>query len=328
MIWLTWRQFRAQAAVTYGVIAAAAAVLVITASQLPTDTDGVGFLKQLTGAESAQYLIGTLAVLALPAVIGAFWGAPVIARELDAGTHRLIWNQGVTRMRWLAAKIGCTGLVAIIASGVASLAVTWWADPIDGAADSTTTLVGFYFPRLSPVIFDARGVAPLGYTAFAFVVGVTLGLLLGRTVSAMAATSAVFVAVRIVVSTWIRPSLATPVQMTTPITAANFQNLSGGRINVAGGQPAGAWIVSQHTVDAAGQPVSAPSWLNDCLGAGPGQQTAGCLDRLGRLGYQQIVTYQPGDRFWTFQFAELAVYLTLAVLLAVGCAWWLRRRVS
>lgn len=328
MIWLTWRQLRAQAAVTYAVVASAAALLAITASQLPTDTSGVAFLKRLTGADSTEYLVGTLGVLALPAVIGAFWGAPLIARELDLGTHRLVWNQGVSRIRWLAAKLGCTGLVATAAAGVASLAVSWWADPIDSAADSTTTLVGFYLPRLSPLIFDARGLAPVGYAAFAFVLGATLGLVLRRTVPAMAVTLAAFIAVRVVVATWIRPLLADAVQVSVPITASNFENLSGGRINVTGSQPAGSWIVAQRTIDSAGNPTSPPSWLDGCLGAGPGPQSAGCLDRLGRLGYRQVVTYQPGDRFWSFQFTELALYLALAVLLAAFCAWWLRRRAS
>jgi hypothetical protein len=33
-----------------------------------------------------------------PLLIGAFWGAPMIARELEAGTHRLVWNQSVTQI--------------------------------------------------------------------------------------------------------------------------------------------------------------------------------------------------------------------------------------
>lgn len=42
---------------------------------------------------------GLLVVLAVPAVIGMFWGAPLISRELETGTHYLAWNQGVTRTR-------------------------------------------------------------------------------------------------------------------------------------------------------------------------------------------------------------------------------------
>ena len=44
----------------------------------------------------------------VPAVVGAFWGAPLVARELEAGTHRLAWTQSVTRGRWLATRLGLT----------------------------------------------------------------------------------------------------------------------------------------------------------------------------------------------------------------------------
>ena len=73
-------------------------------------------------------------MLVLPALIGLFWGAPLIARELEAGTHRLVWNQSVTRTRWLAVKLGLLGLAAIAAAGLGSLAVDWWSDPLDKAA--------------------------------------------------------------------------------------------------------------------------------------------------------------------------------------------------
>ena len=76
----------------------------------------------------------TAVVLVLPALIGLFWGAPLIARELEAGTHRLVWNQSITRTRWLAVKLGLVGLAAIAAAGLGSLAVDWWSDPIDKAA--------------------------------------------------------------------------------------------------------------------------------------------------------------------------------------------------
>ena len=46
----------------------------------------------------------------VPAVVGAFWGAPLVARELEAGTHRLAWNQAVTRTRWLTTKLAVTAL--------------------------------------------------------------------------------------------------------------------------------------------------------------------------------------------------------------------------
>jgi hypothetical protein len=40
----------------------------------------------------------------LPALAGLFVGAPLLARELEQGTHRFAWTQGVTRRRWLLSK--------------------------------------------------------------------------------------------------------------------------------------------------------------------------------------------------------------------------------
>jgi transposase len=120
-------------------------------------------------------------VLVLPALIGLFWGAPLITRELEAGTHRLVWNQTITRTRWLAVKLGLTGLATITAAGLGSLAVTWWSSPIDKTATND-------FPRMGPLLFDARGVVPIGYAAFAFALGVTVGMLVRRTLPAMAIT--------------------------------------------------------------------------------------------------------------------------------------------
>jgi hypothetical protein len=71
--------------------------------------------------------------LAAPALIGMFWGAPLIAREFETGTFRLVWTQGVTRVRWLAAKLGIVGVAAIVAGELFSLMVQWWDIPISKA---------------------------------------------------------------------------------------------------------------------------------------------------------------------------------------------------
>jgi hypothetical protein len=43
---------------------------------------------------------------------------------------------------------------------------------------------------------------------------------------------------------------------------------------------------------------------------------------------RQVVVYQPADRYWAFQWLELGIFLTVAALLAWGCFWWVRRRLS
>lgn len=328
MIWLTWRQFRSHAVAIYAPVAILAAILVITGPQLVhlAQTSGSNLLGGLNGLQSTLYMLGEFVVLVLPPIIGMFWGAPLITRELDAGTHRLIWNQGITRTRWLATKLGFTGLASIAAAGLLSLAVSVWARPIDSAADSLTDLAGMYFPRTFPLVFDTRGVVPLGYAAFAFALGVTLGLLLRRTLPAMALTMVGYVVVQIAMISWVRPYLLPSAHLTTAITDENFRNLSNG-ITLTINAP-GAWITSEQTINASGQVVPAPSEaIRNCLGTMPGERNPACFAHV-TAGFRQVVTYQPANHFWALQWCETGVYLVLAVALGVFCTWWIRHRVS
>jgi hypothetical protein len=348
MIWLTWRQLRAQAAVVYATVAVVALTLAITAAALTdfADTSGNAFLHEFAngGGRSTLYYLGYFSVLVLPAIVGVFWGAPLVTRELEAGTHRLAWNQSVTRTRWLAPKLALTCLAAMAAAALLSLVVTWWCHPIDAAVNAGHGAEGvFSVPRLSPAMFDARGIAPIGYTAFAFALGVTAGAVVRRTVPAMAVTLVVYVAVQIAMPTWVRPQLA-PERLTTTITASNFRGMAAhlaptgkpeGRVRdlkVELGKP-GAWEIANQTVDAAGRVVdSVPGFVALCIPAPvPGAQPhtdAGCFARLARLGYRQRVTYQPAGRYWTFQACETAIFLGLALALAGLCFWWVRHRLT
>ena len=137
MIWLTWRQLRASAAMTAGALALLAAVLLLTGPGLADDyASGIaacssqsggcdGFIDRFLDENQTSVLGVTAVALALPALVGLFWGAPLITRELEAGTHRLVWNQSITRTRWLAVKLGLTGLAAMVVAGLGSLAVGW-----------------------------------------------------------------------------------------------------------------------------------------------------------------------------------------------------------
>ena len=53
-----------------------------------------------------------------------------------------------------------------------------------------------------------------------------------------------------------------------------------------------------------------------------------CFSALAKKNLKSVVTYQPGSRYWTFQAIEFGIYLTAAILLAWGCFWAIRRRLS
>jgi ABC-type transport system involved in multi-copper enzyme maturation permease subunit len=340
MIWLTWRQFRAAAAMMLAALAALAAVLALTGPGLADDyATGIAacttqggcsdFVPQFFGDHKGPFLAVTAVVLVLPALIGLFWGAPLITRELEAGTHRLVWNQSVTRTRWLAVKLALTGLAAMTAAGLGSLVVTWWASPIDKAAHT------FNFPKMSPLLFDTRGIVPIAYAAFAFALGVTVGMLVRRTLAAMAITLAVFVAVQVAMPLLVRSHLLPPTRSTIQITESNVQdwNFGADRLRVsAKAADMGAWVLSSHTVDGSGHavdtiPLSTSS--GPCAASGPPEQTrSACLAEIARLGYRQQFTYQPSSRFWPFQWYETGIYTALALGLAGLCFWRMRRHLS
>lgn len=336
MTWLTWRQFRLPASAVSGIVAVLAVILAFTASGLLAyQGQGENYLAQLSGGTGALYFGGLVTMYVLPGVIGAFWGAPLVAREIETGTHRLVWNQSVTRTRWLAAKIAVPGLAAVAVAGLASLVVGWWASPIDTAAAATNG--EDFLARIKPLAFIGRGIAPMGYAAFAFVLGVAAGILLRRTVVAMAVTLVVFTLVQIAVPTLVRPYIIPPVEEIVTISPSNIRQISGddtGRVlDVGVATPAGVWLLGNQTLNPAGTVVSPlPAEVAMCGPRGgelpnPPVMMA-CLAKLDQLGYKQLLTYQPGHRFWPLQWVELGIFLVLSALLTGFSFRWTRHRLS
>jgi hypothetical protein len=348
MTWLTWRQFRPQAMVALAALAVFAVLLAVTGPHVASlySASGItgchgrscgqlasGFLSQVgAGLYPVVYMLGIAGVVLAPAVIGIFWGAPLVAREFEAGTFRLAWTQSVTRARWLGVKLALTGLAAMAVTEALSLIQAWWAAPIGQAARlATSSTFPLGMGPLSPLAFDAHGIAPLGYAAFAFALGVTLGVLIRRPLPAMALTLIIFAAIQVAVPLGIRPHLSTPRHMTAAI--GSFTSLPtrigpngsfGFGVQVLPSQP-GAWILSAGAVDAAGHPVSTNPAACKSLALSGSPAWTQCLTSHGiRIG----VTYQPASRYWAIQGSETAIYLALALALAGFCFWRLSRRRS
>ena len=325
MTWLTWRQFRFPALSVFAGLIVIGVVLAITGPDLVGRTDFSDQDFLFSGTILTLYL--------LPAVLGVFWGVPMITRELESGTHSLVWNQTVTRKRWLTTKLGFGLLAAMVAAGLLSLAVTWWASPIDALASAQADRG--MLARIAPVVFGARGLVPVGYAAFALVLGVTVGMLLRRTVAAMAVTLAALTAVLLLVPLFVRPYLLPPQVETIAITGEGIMNITGDDtgdiLGIGMRNPPGAWVLANETVDPAGKVVSPlPDFVQRCVprpghdaGPAPRGGLEACMAQLGTHGYQQRLTYQPGSRFWPLQWLELALFLAVSALLT----WFCFRRV-
>ncbi|MGW4384788.1 ABC transporter permease subunit [Kitasatospora sp. NPDC004531] len=335
MIWLTWRQFRTHLLVAAAALAAAAVYVVVSGLRLrngfhdlPADCAGLcPDANRLIGHYRNPYWVGSALVLLAPALIGAFWGAPMIARELETGTYRMVWNQGVRRSRWLAVKLLVTVAAAMLATGLLSLLVSWFTAPLDRLNHD----------RFQPLMFDVRGVVPLGYAAFAVALGACLGLFLRRTVAAMALTLAVFTAVQVLVPLVVREhyraAAHTRISLSSEtLGSARSFGFTGDRLGadspmIASFDLPDGWVLTGNEP----QPVRDRTGRALTLGTQPCPATNGNPpDRtcLSQADLSVDVDYQPADRYWPFQWIETAIYLALTAALAALTTWGLHRRLG
>ncbi len=349
MIWVAWRQFRTQAFVTLGLLAAFAGLVLVTGLHLRDVYDSLGGAHCAAGNDCTALgghdkpladLLGP-ALLAIPPLLGMFWGAPLLARELETGTYRLAWTQSVTRRRWLSVRVALVGVAALAVAGIASWLVSWWFAPLDAVN----------LNRFDPSVFDTRGVVAIGYAGFAFALGVAAGALTRRTLPAMGATLVGFIAARIAVTLWVRPHLLASRHVLFPLELGKDRGFFGFPTDFgvfAGLLPSpNAWALSSALVNRAHHALSAAQihelFVRTCptfganylhnpgagAGKGAGSLTGGaffpCLHALS-LHLQLQVAYQPPGHYWPLQALETGIFLAAALALIGATVWRIGRR--
>lgn len=333
MTWLAWRQFRIPAIAGAVCLAALLGALLLTWWQvrdLAVSTGYTGCTGEDCGSAASSFLheieqsvanrvqlAGIAASFGLPALVGVFWGAPTVAHELESGTYRIAWSQTVSRRRWMLVKLSIGGLAAALVAGALSLALTSWAQPID---DAHATLAHAHL--ITPLVFPSRGVVPIGYATLAFAIGVTVGLMLRKTLAAMAVTLVLVVATQ-VGAVELRPLIAQPVHRITTVTTESILEVETYHDVVVrlGAFPSetDSWELSNTIVITPGGPeYRGPTNQEKC--------TPECREWLGTQGLLQEERYVPARRFWLVQWRELGVLLTLAAALSLISLWWIRRR--
>lgn len=329
MIWLSWRQFRAQALIGGALLIIVAAAGLVVGNGIRQTYDAYVGCTGCTLENARQVLdthyrivvqfLGFLVIVA-PALVGAFWGAPLIARELETGSHRLVWSQSIPRLRWLTARLGLVLLAGLLLAAAISLLVGWAVKPYDDVMGG----------RFAPFTFSMRGIVPLGYAAFAVVVGVTVGLLTRRTVLSMAITIAAFVLLQLVVPGYLRAHYEPPVTRTVQLTPEVFGRIDGigggpDGVEVRGYAPSGSWALTPESplLTASGKAVTQQQ-IRACLSSDPRADQA-CMTRMD---LHFTISYHPADRYWRFQMIETGGYLALAALLTGFLYWRIPRGVS
>lgn len=332
MTWLIWRQYRVSAAISAALLAAFAALVVITGLHIASQFHAV--VAACLAANDCRFPADNLSVggggplgflieftLAAPALLGMFLGAPLVAREIETGTGQFAWTQGVTRRRWLAAKVGWLLLAALVWGGAVGELVTWWSGPKNTAAANA----------FDPGTFDVQGIMPAAYSLFAMALGIAAGTLIRRVLPALAVTLFGYFGVRLVIMGWIRQHYITPVTATAsigksaPLASGAFWSLAQGVRGPNGpiAMPNGSVPIVGNGLPVTDVPAACHTYLHN---SGTPQSLNALFSCITSHGYTQYLTYQPASRYWPFQFIEAGIFVALtAALIAVAFALINRR---
>jgi hypothetical protein len=326
MAWITWRQHRLTLAGVGALFATAAAYVLITGLRMhhayalvtacrPADSDlcqRVANDFANSYAPNAGAAAGLL--LVLPALIGAFTGAPLLAREFETGTFRYAWTQGIGRTRWIIAKLAPLAVVVTATAAAFSLLFSWSYQPIIGKR--------YGYTPLHPLMFDVRGVAFAGWTLAAFAIGALAGVLIRRVIPAMFATLAAWVALAFTTGLYLRGHYRPPVVTTDPTITSPDWVLN--QYWTQNGKPA-----TLSMIDGALHPVGVRAVTPEIFQPGPGTpDNFDPVQYLVQHGFTQWTTYQPAGRFWPFQWIEGGWLLALSLLLIATTVWLVRRRAT
>lgn len=225
MTWVTWRQHRAQAMTSLAVVAGLAVVLLVASGPMRQAFSQDGIARCVAGdprTGSCQNAISAfmsnwgftynqalIALLIIPGMIGVIIGAPLLGRELEQGTWRMVWSQTVPRTRWLAVKLALVSNGLVVSGAALTAVFTWYRTPMD-------QLTG----RFSEAAFDFEGLSLTASLLCAFGFAVLAGLLTRRSIAAMVTAFLPWLVLRGVIDFVLRPHYAHPLVKHLPPTAS------------------------------------------------------------------------------------------------------------
>jgi hypothetical protein len=191
MVWVTWCQHRGLLVSVTAVLAVVSAFLLIAGLKVhhdytalvnchPANSDACGALHN--SFNDTDWTTGNTVLILMnlaPALLGIFTGPAVLGRELETGTFRYAWTQGIGRVRWTIAKLALLATAITVLAWAFSQLFSWYFDPFLSYEGMNV---------LAATVFTTRGVAFAAWTLIAFGIGAFFGMLLRRIVPAMAAT--------------------------------------------------------------------------------------------------------------------------------------------
>jgi len=339
MAWVTWRQHRIALTGVAVFLGACAIYVWINGLQLhhayaaaaachPAASPACSALS--SGFHVGAFLLNGYNLQAVPALIGAFAGAPLLARELETGTFRYAWTQGFGRSRWTLAKLVPLAVLLAAAAGALSVLLSWYYQP--SFAPRNPALFPLPMSTFAATLFDLRGIAFAAWTLAAFAIGALAGMLIRRVVPAIAATLAAYAGLAFAAALYLRPHYLTP--LVTRNVFRYFLSPPGSDYVVRQWWTKGGTTLSQSTTDQVinstftrMMPV-AHSSREGAVAALKQPTNVHVFHYLTQHGYTQWTSYQPPSRFWPFQWIEGGWLFALSVLLIAATIWLVRRRAA
>ena len=312
MTWVAWRQQRTETLIAAAILAALAALLIPTGIQMASAYHHDGLAACLgsqpsgpcNGAiQSFQERFGQLGdfiswFTLIPGLIGILLAAPFIL-QLEHGTYRLDWTQGITRRRWIVGKLGLAIAAALVIALALTLLITWWRTPL-------VHLQG----RMENSVFDSEGMVVFGYILFALGLATAVGVVWRRAVPALVVAFAGYFIARLFVDTWLRQRLIAPLHTTWKASSAQPPKLNQ------------AWVLSESASDKFGHAIKAVP--RQCAPVPNGHPA--CLTDAAPP-YMHAV-YQPASHFWPLQGIETGIFAGIALALILFAAWWTHQRAA
>ncbi len=283
-------------------------------------TGGCQRLLTVVGGPTTYLSNLAIALHLFPLIAGVFIGAPLISRELESNSFRFTWTQGIGRARFELRRFALLAATTVVAAAVLGLLMGWFAHPLE--------VVGLT-SRWNAGLFDTTVLMLPAWTLFALAGGTLVGLAVGRTVNAMAITALPVGALLLLGA--IRqfgsfPGLVERVLRVAPAVARTNQ-LSDQPWNApaqgTGVGPKGSWLVQSWVTTPRGHALN-PTQLFALVSRRP-KSVRAPGEWLASMHYKCWYSYQPADRFWTFEVVCAAVLVALAVMFAVAMLRLLRR---
>ena len=313
MIWLGWRQQRTETMIAAAFLALVAAILIPSGIEMAHaySRDGLShcltFSKGTgTGDATCGAVIGSFEqrfskysslvdwFTLLPGLIGVVLAAPY-ALELERGTFRLAWTQSITRLRWVATKLGLAAGSTLVVASALILVLVWWRQPfvhLDGRMDNGA--------------FDSQGVVILGYALFALGLALAVGAVWRRAIPAVMVSFVGYFVARIFTDVWLRQRFAPTESLTWhpngPDPARLFH----------------AWVITEGPSDKYGHLLG--------IGMGKASVCAGPGCPFPSPSNYAHAIFVPASKFWTLQLTEFGIFTAVALALIAFAGWWTLHR--